>query len=169
MSSKGWSSRALWVGAAAMLVLQISCAPAGPAITVQASGSSLRANPTARVSITAQNIVDLTAFEVHLSFDASALEVLELNNGGFVKADFVLQNTFDNVAGTIDYAVAQIGHPAVNGSGTLVEIIFRAQAQGEYPILFRGVPAAPDGVLLSDSMGKAIPVSPRNGLIEVHE
>lgn len=164
-----WPGRLWRAGVGAVLVLQLSCAPSGPVIKVESPASSLGANDPARASVTVENIADLTAFEVHLSFDAEALQVLELNNGGFIKADFILQNTFDNVAGTIDYAVAQIGRPPANGSGPLLEIVFHAKAPGESPILFRGTPAAPEGVLLSDSAGTAIPVSLIEGVIEVKE
>jgi hypothetical protein len=122
---------------------------------------------TTRVPVTVEKIANLIAFEAHLSFDASVLEVLELKDGGFVTADFVVQSIFDNTAGTIDYAVAQIQQPPANGSGTLFEIVFRAKAAGQSPIFFRETPAAPAGVLLADPDGMAIQASLMNGSIEV--
>jgi cohesin domain-containing protein len=127
----------------------------------------LQINHMARASVTAQDIADLIAFEVHLSFDANVLEVIEINDGGFIAADFIAQNTFDNAAGTIDYAVAQIGHPPANGSGTLFEIVFRAKVPGKSSIRFRETPAAPAGALFSDSNGMAIQVSLINGSVNV--
>lgn len=163
MSRNGLAGRIWRVGIWAVLMLGASCAPAGPVITIEPSVSSLQINNTTRASVKVENIADLTAFEVHLAFDANALEVIQLNDGGFIKADFVIQNTFDNAAGTIDYAVAQIDHPPVNGSGTLFEIVFRAKAQGQSPIRFRETQAAPAGALFSDSNGMAIQVSLING------
>ena len=165
--SNGWVSRILQISILAALILATSCAPAGPVVTIEPSVASLQPNNTARASVTVKNIANLIAFEVHLSFDANVLEVTELNDGGFLKADFIVQKTFDNSAGTIDYAVAQIDHPPANGSGTLLEIVFRAKAQRQSPILFRGTQAAPDGVLFSDSNGTAIQVSLRNGSVDV--
>jgi Cohesin domain len=150
-----------------MLILGTACAPRGPIITVERSVSSLQVNNTERVSVTVENIADLTAFEAHLSFDANVLEVIELDEGGFIAADFIAQNTFDNAAGTIDYAVAQIDHPPANGSGTLFVIVFRAKAPGKSSIRFRETPAAPAGALFSDSNGMAIQVSLINGSVNV--
>jgi hypothetical protein len=131
--------------------------------------SALSVNETASVFITVENITGLTAFEVHLSFDANALEVIELKDGGFIRADFIVQNTFDNAVGTVDYAVAQIDHPPANGRGTLFEIVLRAKAEGKANIQFRATQAATSGALFSDSNGMAIPVSLRNGSMNVHD
>jgi hypothetical protein len=138
-------------------------------IKVEASVLSLQVNNTARVFVMVENIADLTAFELHLSFDANMLEVLELHDAGFVQVDFIVQNTFDNATGTIDYAVAQIDRPPANGSGTLFEILFRAKARGQSPILFQGTQAAPAGALFSDSQGMEIQVSLRGGSLTVSE
>ena len=165
-----YAIRSWVIVALTMMVLGTSCAPSEPIITIEPSvSSSVQANHMARASVTVENIADLTAFEAHLSFDANALEVIELNDGGFIKADFIVQKTFDNAAGTIDYAVAQIDHPPVNGSGTLFEIVFRAKAQGKSPIRFRETQAAPAGALFSDSNGMAIQVSLINGSVSVSD
>ena len=167
MSRDGLRSRIWRVAVLAVLILGTACAPSGPVITVEASVSSLQVNNTARVSVRVENVADLIAFEAHLSFDANVLEVTELIDGGFVKADFIVQNTFDNAAGTIDYAVAQIDHPPENGDGTLFEIVFRAKARGDSPIRFRGTQAAPPGALLADPNGVAIQVSLTEGNVNV--
>lgn len=160
----------IWrVGILTVFILGTSCAPSGPVIKVEPSTSSIQVNNTALVSVKVENIADLIAVEIHLSFDANLLEVIELNDGDFIKADFVIQNTFDNAAGTIDYAVAQINRPPANGSGTLFEIVFRAKAHGQSPILFRETQAAPAGVLLSDSNGIAIQVSLIDGNVKVDD
>jgi cohesin domain-containing protein len=155
------------VGILAVLILGTSCAPSGPVIKIEPSVSLLEVNNTTPVPVTVENIANLTAFEAHLSFDANVLEVIALNNGEFIKADFIVQNTFDNAAGTIDYAVAQIDHPPANGNGTLFEIVFRAKAQGKSSIDFRETQAATPGALFSDSNGVAIQVSLINGNVDV--
>ena len=169
MSRNGLTSRIWQVVMLTVLMLGTSCAPSGPIIKVEPSISSIRVNNTALAPVKVENIANLTAFEVHLSFDANVLEVIELNDGGFIKADFVIQNIFDNAAGTIDYAVAQINRPPANGSGTLFEIVFRAKARGQSPIRFRETSAAPAGVLLSDSNGMAIQISLTNGNVKVSD
>lgn len=144
------------------LTLVISCAPSassGPAVKIEPSASSVQIGGTLRVSIMAENIADLTAFESHLSFDANVLEVVEVVDGSFVAPDFIVQNTFDNATGAIDYAIAQLNRDPAAGSGILFEIVFRAKAKGDSPIRFLGTQAAPDGILLSNANGIAISVS----------
>lgn len=157
----------------AVLILGTSCAPSsttsGAVIKIEPPASSVKVNDTVRVSIKAENIADLTAMEIHLSFDASVLEVIELVDGGFIKPDFFVQNTFDNSSGTVDYAVAQIDRTPASGSGTLFEIVFRAKASGDSPISFRGTEASPLGALFSDSKGTAIQVVLTNGKVNVSE
>jgi hypothetical protein len=153
----------------AVLVLGAACAPSGSVIKVEQSVSPVQINDTVKVPIKVENVANLTAIEIHLSFNATVLEVLELIDGGFIKADFVVQNTFDNAAGTIDYAIAQISRSPANGSGTLLEIVFRAKTSGDSPIRFRGTQAAPAGILLSDSNGMAIQVSLVYGNVNVSE
>jgi hypothetical protein len=167
MLRNGLAIRIWLVVVLTVLILGTSCASSGPAIKVEPSVSSVQVNNTVRVPIKVENIANLTGTEIHLSFNTTILEVLELIDGGFIKADFTVQNTFDNAAGTIDYAVAQIDRSPANGSGTLFEIVFRAKAPGDSPIRFRGLPAAPTGALLSDSNGKAIQVSLKEGNVNV--
>jgi hypothetical protein len=150
-----------------VLMLIASCAPAGASIKVDSPASSVQVNDIVRVPIKAENVADLTAFEAHLSFDANVLEVMEIIDGNFVRADFTVQNTFDNTAGTIDYAIAQINREPANGNGILFEIVFRAKSKGDSPIRFRGTQAAPAGILLSDPNGMAIQVSLVEGSVKV--
>lgn len=167
VSNDGSRNRIWRVAVSILLILGTSCTPSLPVITVEPSVLPLQLNHSARASVTVENIADLIAFEVHLSFDANALEVIELDDGGFIAADFIVQNSFDNTVGTIDYAVAQINHPPANGSGTLFEIVFRAKTQGKSPIRFRKTQAAPAGALFSDSHGLAIQVSLINGSVNI--
>jgi hypothetical protein len=152
----------------AVLMLGASCGtPSGAVIKIEPSVSSAQVNDTVKVPVKVENIANLTAVEVHLSFNANVLEVMELKDGDFIKADFKVQNTFDNTAGTIDYAVAQINRSPASGNGTLFEIVFRAKASGDSTISFRGTQAAPAGVLLSDANGKAIQVLLTDGSLKV--
>ena len=167
ISRQGLRHLVACVALLSVLFLGSSCAASGPVITIEPSAASLEVNDTLPVSITVENIADFTAFEVHLSFDANTVEVVELKDGGFIKAEFIIQNTFDNHAGTIDYAVAQIDHPPASGSGTLFEIVFRAKAVGSSPIHFRETQAAPMGALFSDSDGMAIQVLLMDGSLKI--
>jgi galactitol-specific phosphotransferase system IIB component len=151
-----------------VLMLTTSCGSSvGSSIKIDSSASSVHVNDEVKVSVEAENVSNLTAFEVHLSFDVNTLEVVETINGSFVAADFVVQNTFDNSLGTIDYAIAQINGAPANGNGTLLEIVFRTKIEGGTLISFRSIPSAPAGILLSDSNGLAIPVTLISGSVVV--
>jgi hypothetical protein len=166
----GMSSRRLisWFGLMILLLVS-ACAPAasGPVVKVQPPEAAPRVGETLRVQVRAENIAALTAFEAHLSFDASRLEVVQVDEGGFVQADYNVQNSFDNAAGTLDYAVAQIDRPAASGSGVLFEIVFRAKAAGGAWVRFRETPAAPAGAILSDPQGLAIKLSLADGSLQI--
>src|ERR1041385_4146058 len=168
--SRNWLAIRVWV-LVTILVVSLAGGPAfaqgGAAVRVDPSTSSLQVNDTATIAIKAENIANLTAFELHLSFNPSVLEVTGLSNGGFVAADFVAQNVFDNNAGTIDYAVAQMNRAPAQGSGTLLNISFHAKAGGTSTLNTRATPAAPTGLLLSDQNGTSIPASWTPGTINV--
>lgn len=142
-------------------------AQGGTVVKVDPAAATAQVNDTVNVAIKVDNVANLTAAELHLSFNPAVLEVMQLSNGGFVVADFTAQNTFDNAAGTIDYAVAQINRPPANGSGALLNITFRAKANGVSPVNFRGTQAAPTGVILADPNGMPIPATLTNGSVTV--
>jgi LysM repeat protein len=165
-----WSTIRMWL----LLIVLMTSLAAAPAfaqgsttVRVDPAISSVQVNDTATIAIRVDNVSNLIAFELHLSFDPSVLEVMSLANGGFVAADFEAQKIFDNAAGTIDYAVAQMNRPAAQGSGTLLNITLRAKAGGTSSVTTRSTPAAPGGLLLSDQNGTAIQASWVPGSINV--
>jgi LysM repeat protein len=128
-------------------------------VRVDPAASSAKVNDTVNLSIKVDNIANLSAIELHLSFNPSVLEVISVTNGGFVVADFSAQNVFDNTAGTIDYAVAQMNRAPAQGSGALLNISFRAKTNGSSTVTLRATQAVPSGLLLSDVNGMAIQAS----------
>src|SRR6266496_5271919 len=154
-----------------ILVASLTGAPAfaqgAATVRVDPATSSIQVNNSANVSIKVDNIANFTAFEIHLSFNPAVLEVTGMTNGGFVAADFTAQNTFDNAAGTIDYAIAQMNRAPAQGSGMLLNISFHAKAGGTSTLTTRATPAAPTGLLLSDQNGTAIQASWTPGTINV--
>jgi len=128
-------------------------------VRVDPASPSVQVNDTVSLTVKVDNISNLSAIELHLSFNPAILEVVNVTNGGFVVADFTAQNVFDNAAGTIDYAVAQMGRAPAQGSGTLLNISFRAKSNGTSTVTLRATPAAPNGLLLSNSDGMAIQAS----------
>jgi LysM repeat protein len=168
--SCNWSTIRVWL-LVVILATSLAGAPAfaqGAALVrVDPPTSSIQVNDTANIAIKVDNIANLIAFELHLLFDPAVLEVTGITNGGFVPADFEAQKTFNNAAGTIDYAVAQMNRSPAQGSGTLLNIVFRAKANGSSTVTTRATPAAPSGLLLSDQNGMAISASWAPGTINV--
>ncbi len=152
-----------------MLLATLTSTPAlaqgGTTVQVDPSTSAAQVNDRVDVQVKASGVANLTAFEVHLAFDPAVLEVIEVTNGGFVAADVVAQNVFDNAAGTVDYAIAQMNRPAVVGSGVLLSIAFRVKANGSSVIALRSTQAAQGGLLLSDENGTGIQASWIDGMI----
>lgn len=146
------------ISAVLMLGLFVSTALAqgGTVVKVDPAASSVAPGQTVVVAIKVDNATNLVGFELHLQFASNLLEVTQLANGGFVLADVTAQNTFDNTAGTIDYAAAQINRTPASGSGNLLTITFRSKNSGDTPLGYRGIPAAPTGVILTDANGSAI-------------
>lgn len=134
-------------------------AQGGTTVSVNPALSYPQVNETLTVLVKADNVTNLVAFEIHLTFNAAVLEVTQISNGGLVAPDFVTQNLFDNGAGTIDYAAAQIDRTPASSNGTLLEIVSRARSTGKSQIALRSTDAVPTGVLLSDAKGTAIPIS----------
>jgi LysM repeat protein len=132
-------------------------AQAGTVVRVEPGTISAQINETFDAFIRVENVSGLTAFEIHLTFNPAVLEVVELANGGFLVADFTVQNTFDNTAGTIDYAIAQLNTSPADGSGALLRIRFRGKANGASNLSLRSIPAAPSGLLLANANGDSIP------------
>jgi len=131
-------------------------AQAGTVVRIDPATLTLQAGGTAEAFVRVDNVTGLTAFEIHLAFNPAVVEVVSLSNGGFLVADFSVQNTFDNLAGTIDYAIAQLSGSPAQGSGALLKITFRAKANGSSAVTLRSVQAAPAGLLLADSNGASI-------------
>ena len=165
-----WLATRIWL-LVIILSASLTGAPAyaqgAAAVRVDPSTLSVQANAAANISIKIDNVSNLTAFEIHLSFNPVVLEVTSLTNGGFVAADFTAQNVFDNAAGTIDYAVAQMNRTPANGSGALLNIAFRAKANGSSTVTTRDTQAAPGGLILADLNGSAIQASWAPGTINV--
>jgi hypothetical protein len=149
------------------LLAACSSSTTEPSLVLQADSASLQTGESFTVTVQANNISNLTAFEVHLAFDPSLLEVVLVESGEFLRPDFLVQNTFDNAAGTLDYAAAQLESPAAQGSGGLLIVTFRARGQGNALIDFRPTPAATLGALLADADGLSIPVALESASLKI--
>jgi LysM repeat protein len=145
------------------IVAGIAAAQGGPLVRIDPASSSAAPNQTVVVAVKVDNVTNLGAFELHLQFDPNVLQVTQLTHGGFTTAEYMLQSTFDNAAGTIDYSTQQVNAPGVTGSGTLLTVTFQTQNSGVSPIGFR----APQGVILGDATGAIITADSTPGSVSV--
>ena len=75
------------------------------------------------ITVRLDNVTDLTAYTVRLTFESQYLRVLEVSNGDFLKDEMPApDNAIDNTAGTVRFGMARFGDdsPPESGSGALV-------------------------------------------------
>jgi len=133
----------------------------GARIWLDPATLDLAPGDTATLDIRVDDVSQLAGAEVHVTFEPTLLEVVDADpstegtqiaHGDFLNADFVVQNTADPTAGTVDYAIACMQlEQAASGGGVLARITFRALAEGETRITI-------SGVLLADMQGQPIDV-----------
>ena len=109
-------------------------------VRVQPSALQLNVGDITVIEIRIDNVTDLYAVDIQMSFDPAILQVLDadpaqdgvqIEPGDFLAADFVVDNEVDNVTGDIFYAVTQLGStPPVSGSGVLARVSIQAIAPG---------------------------------------
>jgi len=113
-----------------------------------------------KVDVMVYNVSDLCGFEVHMNFDPSVIQIMDMDAirdevnvepGDFLRADYVPVNSCDNDAGTIDISLVQVGAEPRSGDGCLFSITFMAAKMGEVGFQF-------DEVLLADDQGASVDV-----------
>ncbi|MEW6104364.1 MAG: fibronectin type III domain-containing protein, partial [bacterium] len=98
-----------------------------------------------------------------LSFDPQILEVVSITDGSFPPNGFVVQKKFDNIKGTIDFAV--LTEP-VQGLDVLAYIRFKNKIAGTSSISFNFIPPKQKTQMV-DNDGNPIPFLSSNAQIEV--
>jgi LysM repeat protein len=124
----------------------------------------------AAVRLRLENVQNLYGLEVHLTFDASVVQIedddpsragVQIALGEIPHPEFIVQNMVDNNGGRVDYAVVQLSpRPPASGSGVVATLHFRGLREGSSPIRFIGAKlASPEGL--------EIPVTLQEGSIVV--
>jgi hypothetical protein len=106
---------------------------AGPGITFSpASINLLACGEEIQFAVRVEDVADLYAYSLQLSFPPGSLEILEVSNGGFLSEGFYEpSNGFDNAAGTLSFGMSQVNPtPSKSGSGELILIRARAGTLG---------------------------------------
>ncbi|MDX9864500.1 MAG: LysM peptidoglycan-binding domain-containing protein [Anaerolineaceae bacterium] len=116
-------------------------------------------NMTVQVGAGAQQV---NTVQVSLKFDPTYLEVVSLTQVGGL--DGVIQNTFDNAAGTVSYAAAKLG-ASVTGNFNVVQIAFKARASiASTTVAFQSAQPLPSDVLMD---GSSVMASTTNGNVVI--
>lgn len=139
----------------AVLLSLFALASALPAAHVVAATSTVLLTPasqaigvgqSATVTLRAENVESLYGYQVELTFDPAALQVVDadpaktgvqVSLGTFLQADFVQQNNANNTTGRITCVISQLAPTSpVTGSGDLLTITFQGKADRQSTIAF---------------------------------
>jgi hypothetical protein len=147
-------------------------APNAPTVAVTPPASILEVGETVTVNLLATEMVDVYGAALSLTFNPAVVEVVDadlvkagvqITPGVCPAPDFVVQNTVNNVTGTINYDVTSLAPSApCNGSGVVASITFRALALGLSAVHFQSW-------LFSNTDGEALVVGAVDGSVEVIE
>ena len=92
---------------------------------------------TFNINVSIENITDLYAFDISLTYNTTLLHALSLTEGSFLKSagtTVTVVSEINETGGQVRYALALMGAPAgVNGSGTLFTILFKSSSEATGP------------------------------------
>lgn len=135
MSKKKFT--AVLIGLLFSLFLPISAASAqtGAHISVLPAQTTvdLSIGSTALVQIYVDDVEDLNAFEIKLEYDKNVLTLTSWSHGGILKNLFNIIPPVNN-PGFLQIAVTQLATPGYTGDGVLLNLNFKAIAEGSTPI-----------------------------------
>ena len=132
----------------------------GTDFAFSADTTSVRVGDTFTVRTNAEKVTDLAGWQFDLTFNPDVLEVVEVNEGDFLKTDggttFFQQGTVDNTEGKIaGLSAALISKGGITGTGTLLSVVFSAKADGNSQLTLHNFQ-------LGSSTGAVIPAGVRD-------
>ena len=105
------------------------------------SKTSIHTGDTFTLDIRAENITDLAGWQFDIAFDPAILEAISVSEGNFLKTGgttFFQGGSIDNVAGKITaLSAARLSAQGVSGTGTLVQVRFKAKSAGETKLVLQ--------------------------------
>ena len=109
---------------------------ANPSVGYTFSKTPIHTGETFTLDIHAENIFDLAGWQLDINFDPALLEAISVTEGNFLKADgvgtFFHGGSIDNGTGKIKgLNAARLSLQGVTGTGTLVQVTFKAKSAGE--------------------------------------
>ncbi len=140
---------------------------ANPGVGYAFSKTPIHLGDTFTLDIRAENVFDLAGWQFDIAFDPAGLEAKEVSEGDFLKTDggstFFQSGRIDNAAGKITGLIAgRISEGGVSGSGSVLQVRFRARAEGETKLALQNF-------LFGSVTEESIPAGPREVHITVVE
>ena len=107
-----------------------------PGVGYAFSEAAIHVGDMFTLDLRAEDIHDLAGWQFDIAFDPAVLEVLEVNEGDFLKTEggttFFQQGTIDNTAGKIaGLSALRLRGDGVSGTGPLLSVTFMAKIGGE--------------------------------------
>ena len=114
---------------------------ANPGVGYTLSKTPIHMGDTFTLDIRAEDFTDLAGWQFDIAFDPAILEAIDVSEGNFLKTGgttFFQSGNIDNVAGKITgLNAARLSIQGVGGTGTLLEVRFKAKAAGETELALR--------------------------------
>ena len=122
------------------------------------SETPIHIDDTFTFDIRTENVLDLAGWQFDIAFDPAVLEAIEVSEGDFLKTDggstFLQGGRIDNAAGTIiGLNAALLSDSGVSGSGSILQVKFKAKSEGETSLALRNF-------LFGSFTGEDIPAGP---------
>ena len=138
-----------------------------PGVNYTFSKTPIHRDDTFTLDIRAEDVFDMAGWQFDIAFDPALLEAINVSEGDFLKTDggatFFQGGTIDNAAGKITgLSAARLSTQGVNGTGTLLQVRFKAKAAGETELVLRNFEFAA-------STGDSIPAGPHEIHITIGE
>ncbi len=155
---------------------------ANPGVGYAFSQTPIHTDDTFTLDIRAETVTDLAGWQFDIAFDSAALEAINVTEGGFLKTDggttFFQGGSIDNAAGKITgLSAARLSSQGVNGTGTLLQVRFKAKSGGETSLTLQNfefgtitgenIPAGPHQIHITVEGGLAIGDVNRDGRVSI--
>ena len=155
---------------------------ANPGVGYTFSQTPIHRDDTFTLDLRAENITDLAGWQFDIAFDPAALEAIDVSEGDFLKmggaSTFFQSGTIDNAAGKIaGVNAARLSTQGVTGTGTLLQVTFKAKAAGETELALQNfqlgsatgdnIPAGPHQIRFTVEEGLATGDVNRDGVVSI--
>ena len=155
---------------------------ANPGVGYAFSKTPIHTGDTFTLDLRAENIFDLAGWQFDIAFDPTALEAVDVTEGNFLKTDsgstFFQKGSIDNAAGKITgLSAARLSAQGVSGTGTLLQVRFRAKSAGETELALHkfqfgsttgdNIPAGPHEVRFTVAEGLPTGDVNRDGIVSI--